>query len=42
MDYQKYNDGDYMQLPSEDKKIGHNSTLGEIIFDTEKSFEYYK
>ena len=41
-DYLKYNYGDYMQLPSEDQRIGHNSTLGEIIFDTEKSFEYYK
>ena len=34
--------GDYMQLPPENERGGHSLELGEIIFDTEKDYTYYK
>jgi hypothetical protein len=30
-----------MQLPPESERTGHNLTLGEIIYDTENSYEKY-
>lgn len=34
--------GDYMQLPPEDKRGGHTDELGDIIFDLNKNYSYYK
>jgi lipopolysaccharide cholinephosphotransferase len=40
-DFLKLYYGDYMQLPPESERTGHNLTLGEIIYDTENSYEKY-
>ncbi len=34
--------GDYMTPPPEDKRGGHDLTMGEIIWDLEKDYSYYK
>lgn len=34
--------GDYMELPPESERQGHNLELGDIIWDLDKSYKYYK
>lgn len=38
----RLNYGDYMKLPPESERSGHNVSLGKIVYDTKKSYEYYR